>query len=98
MLCSQRLCITHWKLATDSSIEIVHVHSASGSSFWRKSIAIRIAKAMGRKVIFHCHGGGFKEFKMNYPKKLMQFLVGQIVLFVFLKNGKLISRALVVGM
>ena len=59
-----------WKLATDSSIEIVHVHSASGSSFWRKSIAIRIAKAMGRKVIFHCHGGGFKEFRMNYPKKV----------------------------
>lgn len=59
-----------WKLATDTSIEIVHVHSASGSSFWRKSIAIRIAKAMGRKVIFHCHGGGFKEFRMNYSKEV----------------------------
>jgi len=59
-----------WKLAIDRSIEIVHVHSASGSSFWRKSLAIRIAKAMGRKVIFHCHGGGFKEFRMNYPKEV----------------------------
>ena len=52
-----------WKLLTDSSIEIVHIHSASGSSFWRKSIAIKIAKSMGKKVIFHCHGGGFREFR-----------------------------------
>lgn len=59
-----------WKLLTDSSIELVHIHSASGSSFWRKSIAIRIAKSMGKKVIFHCHGGGFKEFRDSSPAKV----------------------------
>jgi glycosyltransferase involved in cell wall biosynthesis len=59
-----------WKLLTDSSIEIVHIHSASGSSFWRKSIAIKIAKSMGKKVIFHCHGGGFKEFRDSSPAKV----------------------------
>ena len=52
-----------WKLMTDRDIHIVHIHSASNTSFWRKSLAIKIAKAMGKKVIFHCHGGGFKEFR-----------------------------------
>lgn len=59
-----------WKLLTDSSIEIVHIHSASGSSFWRKSIAIKIAKSMGKKVIFHCHGGGFRDFRDSSPAKV----------------------------
>lgn len=63
-----------WKLLTDSSIEIVHIHSASGSSFWRKSIAIKIAKSMGKKIIFHCHGGGFKEFRDSSPAKVDSIL------------------------
>lgn len=59
-----------WKLLIDRKIEIVHIHSASGSSFWRKSIVIRIAKIMNKKVIFHCHGGGFKEFRQKSPLKI----------------------------
>ena len=37
-----------WKLFTDRKIEIVHIHSASGTSFWRKTCAIKIAKMMGK--------------------------------------------------
>lgn len=59
-----------WRLIVDRNIEIVHIHSASGSSFWRKSHAIRIAKAMKKKVVFHCHGGGFKEFRQKSPTKV----------------------------
>lgn len=59
-----------WKLVVDRNIEIVHIHSASGSSFWRKSYVIKIAKAMKKKVIFHCHGGGFKEFRQKAPAKI----------------------------
>lgn len=59
-----------WKLMTDKDIQIVHIHSASNVSFWRKSYAIRIAKAMGKKVVFHCHGGGFKEFRENNRDKV----------------------------
>lgn len=59
-----------WKLLTDRKIEIVHIHSASGSSFWRKSYIIKIAKVMGKKVIFHCHGGGFKDFRLKSPIKV----------------------------
>lgn len=63
-----------WKLMTDRDIEIVHIHSASNSSFWRKSYAIRIAKGMGKKVIFHCHGGGFKEFREETPQRVDKIL------------------------
>lgn len=59
-----------WKLSVDKKIEIVHIHSASGSSFWRKSHVIRIAKAMKKKVVFHCHGGGFKEFRQKFPARV----------------------------
>ena len=59
-----------WKLMTDRDIQIVHIHSASNTSFWRKSYAIRTAKAMGKVVIFHCHGGGFKEFRENNRDKV----------------------------
>lgn len=59
-----------FKLLTDKNIEIVHIHSASGSSFWRKSIAIRVAKFFKKKVVFHCHGGGFKEFRQKSPLKV----------------------------
>lgn len=58
------------KLLIDRNIKIVHIHSASGSSFWRKSYIIKIAKVMGKKVIFHCHGGGFKEFRLKFLTKV----------------------------
>lgn len=63
-----------WKLLLDSKIEIVHIHSASGNSFWRKSIALKIAKKMNKKVILHCHGGGFKEFREKFPEKVDKIL------------------------
>ena len=54
----------------DKNIQIVHVHSASGTSFWRKSHVIDIAKFFGKQVIFHCHGGGFREFRLKEPAKV----------------------------
>ena len=43
-------------------IKIVHLHSASGNSFKRKSIIIKVAKALGAKVVMHMHGGKFKMY------------------------------------
>lgn len=43
-------------------IEIVHVHGASDASFYRKRIFINIAKAFGKKVVYHCHGAEYKRF------------------------------------
>jgi len=43
-------------------VSVVHVHSASNASFWRKCWFIWLAWLAGRPVIFHLHGGGFLEF------------------------------------
>lgn len=43
-------------------IKIVHIHGGSKISFWRKSIFILIGKFFGKKIIYHIHGGAFKEF------------------------------------
>jgi glycosyltransferase involved in cell wall biosynthesis len=41
---------------------IIHVHSASRASFWRKSIFMAVGMLMKCPVIFHLHGGGFARF------------------------------------
>jgi glycosyltransferase involved in cell wall biosynthesis len=41
---------------------VVHAHSASGSSFIRKSLLLAVARQFGCKTIFHLHGGGFDVY------------------------------------
>lgn len=55
-------------------IKIVHVHGASGASFWRKRIFINLAKRFGKKVVYHMHGGGFEDFSHNHPKAVGSLL------------------------
>lgn len=43
-------------------VSVVHVHSASDASFWRKSMFIVMAFMARRPVIFQLHGGGFVDF------------------------------------
>ena len=45
-----------------SKYDIVHVNMASDSSYFRKSVFIRTAKACRKKVVIHQHGGNFPEF------------------------------------
>ncbi len=52
----------YWILATNSEIKIVHIHTASYNSFKRSSWFVKAAKRMGRKVVIHIHGGGFREY------------------------------------
>ncbi|CEI73366.1 glycosyltransferase family 4 protein [Romboutsia hominis] len=52
-------------------ISLVHIHTASGNSFARKSIFINISYLFKKQIILHIHGGGFEEFyleKMNSKK------------------------------
>lgn len=51
------------------NVEIVHIHTASKGSFYRKSILIRICKMMHTKVILHAHGAGFEEFYSQSKRK-----------------------------
>ena len=50
------------KLLSDRNIEVVHIHTASGGSFFKHSHFVRAAKLLGRKVILHSHSGNFREF------------------------------------
>lgn len=63
-----------WKLLTDKEIAIVHVNAASDASFWRKRNIITIAKLFGKKVVYHCHGGGFKRFHSAHPKAVAKVM------------------------
>lgn len=45
-----------------SGKEILHIHSASGKSFLRKSIIVSWGRFFGFKIVFHCHGGMMKEY------------------------------------
>lgn len=55
-------------------IKIVHIHSASYVSFWRKRIFIFLAKLYGKKVVFHVHGGKFKDFTAGNRQAVLQSL------------------------
>ena len=43
-------------------VQIVHVHSASRGSFWRKSVLLWLARILGSRTVLHLHGGGFQTF------------------------------------
>lgn len=42
--------------------DLMHIHSASKGSFYRKSLFCLLANTFAIPVVFHMHGGGFKEF------------------------------------
>jgi glycosyltransferase involved in cell wall biosynthesis len=41
---------------------VLHVHSASRASFWRKSVFMAMARLAAWPIVFHLHGGGFARF------------------------------------
>jgi glycosyltransferase involved in cell wall biosynthesis len=43
-------------------VSLLHVHVASGASFWRKAPFIGAARLAGCPVLFHLHGGQFQHF------------------------------------
>lgn len=49
-------------LLFDPRIEIVHIHTASSSSFYRKAYFVKLAKSLHKTVIFHMHSSVFMDF------------------------------------
>lgn len=43
-------------------VRLLHVHSASRGSFWRKSLLCGMARLMGVPYVFHLHSGEFPAF------------------------------------
>lgn len=42
--------------------QIIHVNVASDNSYYRKSVFIKTAKLLGKKIVIHQHGGDFESF------------------------------------
>lgn len=50
-----------------ADFKIIHIHSASDASFYRKSLFVFLGKVLQKKVIFHMHGADFDSFYENSP-------------------------------
>ena len=64
-------------LTFNHKIEVIHIHAASYGSFYRKFIISIIGKFIfKKKIIYHIHGGGFKDF---YEKgKIIKWLIKKL--------------------
>jgi len=61
-------------LLTDKKIKLVHIHTATKGSFFRKSIALLIAKLFNKKVLLHIHAAEFNIFYDRSPFFVKQFI------------------------
>ena len=57
-------------------IKIVHIHTASNASFYRKSIIVLLSKIFKKKIILHIHGANFNEFYHSSNPILKRFIRG----------------------
>lgn len=73
-------------LLTNPKIQIVHLHSASKGSMIRKMIIAMLAKAYKKKVIFHMHGGQFKDYYkgLSWSKPVFTSILNKVDLFICL--------------
>ncbi|MGY3688572.1 glycosyltransferase family 4 protein [Vibrio coralliilyticus] len=46
-------------------VGLAHIHVASRGSYLRKSVLVRLIKALGGNVILHLHGAEFRDFYAN---------------------------------
>jgi glycosyltransferase involved in cell wall biosynthesis len=49
-------------LLARNRVGLMHIHTASGPSFWRKSMFIALARIARVPYFLHVHGGGFRRF------------------------------------
>lgn len=68
-----------FRLARSGHVGLVHLHTASDASFWRKSIFILLAKAFGLPVILHVHGGGFDIFFKERCNSIQRYLIRRVM-------------------
>ena len=54
--------------------KLIHIHSASRGSFFRKSLAVLIAKIFNIPILFHIHGGYFDLFYRKLPVLLQKYV------------------------
>ena len=87
-ICTIKLVYT---LISNRKVKIIHIHGASNGSFYRKFIIFTICKIIFRKkIIYHIHGGGFKEFYNNrgvISKGLIRALLAKTDIIICLSQS-----------
>lgn len=67
--------VRFFRLLAAGEISLIHAHTASRASFWRKTLFILPASWLKIPVIIHLHGAEFKEFYENESGVLRKYLV-----------------------
>ncbi len=86
------LCIIEmlFILIKDREIKILHIHGASKGSFYRKYILFVIARFFTRKkIIYHIHGGGFRDFYLGSSKfvqRRIRFVINTVDMVICLSE------------
>lgn len=78
-----------WVLATDKNLELVHIHSASKGSFYRKYFVFKLAKLFGKKIIYHIHCPVFGEIydeSPNFIKRRIEEVLNNSDLIIVLSQ------------
>ena len=70
---------TMYLLIWNERIEILHIHSSSGPSFYRKAIIFCIGIFCSKRTIFHLHASHFIEYFINSRNLLVKRVFGFIV-------------------
>lgn len=69
------------------NVKLVHIHSASNGSFYRKSVFINLCSRANIKTVFHAHGGGFEEFyKESSNKKYINRVLNKVDKIIVLSD------------
>jgi glycosyltransferase involved in cell wall biosynthesis len=71
---SKALWVISWMLLR-REVALMHAHSASRGSFWRKSVCCALSRIYGVPYIFHIHSGEFLHFYNDECGPLAKFWV-----------------------
>lgn len=76
-------------IVKNDRIQIVHIHSASNGSFYRKSLFVLIGKIFNKKIVFHIHGGGFRDFyyKRSIAKRFIKYILNKSDVIICLSDN-----------
>jgi glycosyltransferase involved in cell wall biosynthesis len=75
LACALGAFCTFLRLVLRHRRAVLHVHSASRASFWRKSAFMALAQLAGWPIVFHLHGGGFARFYEDECGPMGKYLV-----------------------
>lgn len=81
-----------WILLTNKNLKLVHIHSASKGSFYRKYFVFKLAKLFRKKVIYHIHCPVFGEIYDESPnfikRRIEEVLDNSDLIIVLSQYGK----------